>query len=301
MSLSRIPMGVFLLVCTALIGCGGGQKKSGPSLDSQYRTALAEPDLAARVSRLLALADKQGKAGDLLGMEQSLNAAAGAAKGMDDAKGKGLALNRVAEALGKSGRASQAKSLLREVSKAADQIAEDEIRVSVLSRMSYVYGKHLGSQDVATGYLRNCEEIAAGIQRPEGKIDALLEVALTYHELTLADRAEALLNQSLQSARALEDPRKRADSVANAAATLGQMAKSDEANAAFQEAEKLAGEIPDPISRAYAFVHLSDKLKACGRRAGAQKALKQAEAAADQVTDSSLRIPLLETIDRSRR
>lgn len=301
MSQSRIPTAVLLLAVTVLAGCGDGKKKSGTSLDSQYRTALAEPDLAARVSRLLTVADKQSKAGDLLGMEQSLNAAAGAAKGMDDAKGRGLALNRVAEALGKAGRASEAKSLLREVSKAADQIAEDEIKVSVLSRMAYIYGKHLSSQDVATGYLKNCEEIAGGIQRPEGKIDALLEVALTYHELTFADQAKGLLDQSLQAARTLEDPRKRADSVANAAATLSRMAKTDQANAAFQDAEKAAGEIPDPISRAYAFLHLSDELKACGRRTDSQKALQQAEAAADKVTDSSMRLPLLETIDRSRR
>lgn len=292
---------VLVLIGAALAGCGGGTKKPGVSLESQYRKALAEPDLAARTNQLLAVADKQSKAGDVLGMEQSLNAAADAARSIDDAKGKALGLNRVAEALAKAGRASDAKSLLREVSKAADQITEQEIKVSVLSNMAYIYGKHLGNQDMATSYLKNGEEIAADIQRPEGKIDALLEVALTCHELTLADKAKSLSDQSLQAARALEDPRKRADSVANAAATLSKMAKRDEANTMFQEAEKLAGEIPDPISRAYALVHLSDKLKSCGRRAEAQTALRQAEASADKVTDSSMRIPLLETIDRSRR
>jgi hypothetical protein len=79
------------------------------------------------------------------------------------------------------------------------------------------------------------------------------------------------------------------------------MVQKEEANAVFQEAEKLVGGIPDPISRAYAFVHLSDEYKACGRRAEAQAALRQAEAAADKVTDSSMRIPLLETIHRSRK
>ncbi len=291
---------VLALIGTTVAGCGG-TKKSGASLDAQYRKAMAEPDPAARVNQLLTVADKQGKAGDILGMEQSLSAAADVAKGMDDAKGKSLALNRVAEALGKAGRASETKGLLREVSKAADQITEDEIKVSVLSRMALVYGKYLNGQDVATGYLKNCEETAAGIQRPEGRIDALLEVALTYHQLAMADKAKGLLDQTLQAARSLEDSRKRADAVANAAATLSRMGKTDEANTAFQETEKLAGEIPDPMSRAYALVHLSGQLRACGRRADAQKALQQAEAAADKVTDSSMRMPLLETIERSRR
>ena len=117
----------------------------------------------------------------------------------------------------------------------------------------------------------------------------------------MADKAQGLSDQSLQAARALQDPRKRADAVANAAATLSKMGKTEDAGAAIQEAEKLAGAIADPMSRAYAFVHLSDALRAAGRRAEAQNALRQAEAAADKVTDSSMRIPLQETINRSRK
>ena len=302
MSHPRVAVVVGLLICTAVAGCGGSKKRSsGASLASQYRKALAEPDLTARVSQLLVVAEKQDKAGDLLGMQQSLNDAADAAKGIDDAKGKALALNRVAEAMGRAGQPTEARNLLREVSKAADQISEAEIKVTVLARMAYTYGKHLNSQDNADAYLKNCEELAAGIPRPEGQIDALLEIALTCHELAMADKAKGLSDQALKAARALEDARKRADAVANAAATLSKMNKADEAQVLFQEAEKLAGEIPDPMSRAYALLHLSDELKDVGRRTDAQKALQLAEAAADKVTDSSMRIPLLETIDRSRR
>jgi tetratricopeptide (TPR) repeat protein len=300
-SRSRIAVVALLLIGTALLGCGGKKKTSGPSLEDQYRTAMTEPNLAARTSQLLTVADKQRKAGDLLGMEQSLNSAAEAAKRMDDAKDKALALNRVAEAFGRAGRLAESKSLLREVSKAADQINEDEAKVTVLAKMAYTYGKHLNNQDLATSYLKNGEEIADGIPRPEGKIDALLEVALTCHELAMADNAKGLTDKSLAAARGLEDVRKRADAVTNAAATLSKMNRVNDAQATFQEAEKLIGEIPDAMSRAYAWLHLSDQLKASGRRPDAQKALKQAEAAADKVTDSSMRGPLLETIDRSRR
>jgi tetratricopeptide (TPR) repeat protein len=220
---------------------------------------------------------------------------------LDDTKGKALTLNRVAEALGRTGRMAESKNLLREVSNAADQITEPEIKVTVLTQMAYTYGKYLNSQDIGTSYLKNCEAIAAGIPRPEGRIDALLEVAVAYHSLAAGDQATTLFEQSLDAARALEDVRKRADTVANAAAALSKMNLADESQATFQEAEKLAGEIPDAMSRAYALIHLSDKRRASGRRADAQKTLKLAEAAADKVTDSSMRGPLLETIDRSRR
>lgn len=299
---SQLVVVALLLIGTAVAGCGGGKKKTaGPSLEDQYRTALTEPNLAARANQLLTIADKQRKAGDLLGMEQSLNSSADAAKRMDDVKGKALTLNRVAEAFGRAGRPAESKSLLREVSKAADQISEAEIKVTVLTKMAYTYGKHLNNQDIATSYLKNGEEIAAGIPRPEGRIDALLEVALTCHELAMADSAKGLTDKSLASARGLEGVRKRADAVTNVATTLSKMNKADEAQATFQEAEKLIGEIPDAMSRAYAWLHLSDQLKATGRRPEAQTALKQAETAADKVTDSSLRNPLLETIDRSRQ
>jgi len=302
MSRTRMTLTAVLLGCAVALGCGGGKKSgSGPSLDAQYRKVMAEPDLAARASQLLALADKQSKAGDLLGMEQSLNSAADAAKNLDDTKGKALTLNRVAEALGRTGRMAESKNLLREVSNAADQITEPEIKVTVLTQMAYTYGKYLNSQDIGTSYLKNCEAIAAGIPRPEGRIDALLEVAVAYHSLAAGDQATTLFEQSLDAARALEDVRKRADTVANAAAALSKMNLADESQATFQEAEKLAGEIPDAMSRAYALIHLSDKRRASGRRADAQKTLKLAEAAADKVTDSSMRGPLLETIDRSRR
>jgi len=299
---TRMASVALLLGCTVVLGCGDGKKKaSGPSLDAQYRKVMAEADLAARASRLLAVAGKQHKAGDLLGMEQSLNSAADAAKNLDDAKAKALTLNRVAEAFGRAGRTVESKNLLREVSKAADQIGEAEIKITVLTRMAYTYGKHLNSLDIATSYLKNCEGIAAGIPRPEGRIDALLEVAVTYHELALADEAQGLFAQALEAARALDDGRKRADSVANAAAARSKMNQADEAQTTFQEAEKLAGEIPDAMSRAYALIHLSDRLKASSRRADAQRILKLAEAAADKVADASMRTPLLETIDRSRR
>ena len=150
---SRIAIVALMLIGAAVPGCGGTKRKpSGPSLDDQYRKAMAEPDLAVRASQLLAIAERQRKAADVLAMEQSLNSAADAAKRMDDAKGKALALNRVAEALGRAERAAESRSLLREVSKAADQISEPETKVTVLTRMAYTYGKHLNSPDIAASY-----------------------------------------------------------------------------------------------------------------------------------------------------
>ncbi len=301
MTQARISF-IALLVGSLTWGCSDGKKKSaGPSLDALYRKAMAEPDLAARAVQLLSVADKQTQAGDVLGRDQSLAAAADAAKNVDNAQERALVLNRVAECCGRAGQTTEARGLLREVSQTADQIDDLEIRVTALARMACTYGKYLNSQEIAAGYLKNNAELASGITDPAGRINAWLEIAVAWHGFDQPAQARAQFEQAVEAARAIEDPRARADAVASTAMTANKLGDRDQAAAIFDEAEKRAGEIPDPLSRAYALLELSAKLKASGRTAQSQRAIKLAEAAADKVSDSSLRQPLLETIDRARR
>jgi len=183
----------------------------------------------------------------VLAMEQSLNSAADAAKRMDDAKGKALALNRVAEALGRAERAAESRSLLREVSRRPTRISEPRPKSRVLTRMAYTYGKHLNSRTSPPVTWKNSEEIADGISRPEGKIDALLEIAFTCHECD-GGPGEGLSDKSLAAARGLEDSRKRADAVASSAATLSKMNKADETRPRSRKLKSWSVRFRDPMS-----------------------------------------------------
>jgi len=290
-----------LVLCLFLTGCGGGGKSGGGSLSDQYRKAMQITNPTARVTQLLAVAKKQEKAGDVLGADQSLASAAAAAESIEDANGRAIALNRVASDMARMGRPSEAKNLLKGVRKACEKIDDPEAKVPVLTRMSYMYGKYLDGQDAASIYLKNCEEIAGTISRPEGKIEAMLEVALTYYGLGDQEKTQSLIDQSLEDALALEDARKRADSIANAAAMLSKMKKTDEAKTVFQEAQTKAGEIEDPLSQAHALVHLGEKLTESGLKGAAHKILVQAEEVADKVTDQSMRGPLMDKIFAARK
>lgn len=290
-----------LLFCLLLSGCGGGGKSSGGSLTDQYQKAMQTADPTARVTNLLRVAQKQDAAGDFMGTEQTLASAAAAGKGIDDAEGRAAALNRVASAMARMDQPAEAKNLLKEVRKASDEIDDPESKVSTLTRMAYTHGKYLDDKDVAAIHLKNCEDIAGSVTRPEGKVESMLAVAYVYFGLSETDKMQSLIDQSLEAARALEDTRKRADSIANAAAYLSKMKKSDDAKAAFEEAHQGAEKIEDPLSQAHALVHLGEKLKESNLKAAAQKILLQAEEAADKVKDQSMRVPLMEKIYAARR
>jgi len=288
-----------LVLCLFLSGCGGSDKAGSTSLSDQYQKAMQITDLNVRTTQLLSVSGKQKKAGDLMGAEQSLASAAVAAKGIEDVEGRAAALNRVAGAMARSD-VTKAKNLLKEVRKASEEIDDPEAKVSVLSRMAYGYGKYLEDKEVATAYLEKCQEIAATVSRPEGKIEAMLAVVYIYYGLEEAEKMQSLLEQTLETARSLEDTRKRADSIATAAAFLVKMKKTDEAKGIFGEAQKEAGKIEDPLSQAYSLIHLSEKLNESNLKGAARTVLGQAEKTADKVTDQSMRGPLIEKIYAAR-
>ncbi len=282
-----------------LTGCGGSG--SGESLHAQYERAMQIADAEARVAQLLRVADKQHAAGDAVGAEKSLVSAADAAKAIRDAGGRATALNRVGMATARMNRPYEAKDIFREVQKVLGEVEDPEVRVALLTRMGYTYAKYLDEAGEAADMLSRAEQSAQQVAYPEGRIEALLEVAYTHFGLGQEEQTRRLLDQSLADARGLEDVRKRADSLASAGATLSKMKKADEAKTIFQEAQQTAAEIPDPLSQAYAYVHLGTKLIESDLKGAAQKILETAEASADKVTDQSMRGPLMEKIYNTRR
>jgi tetratricopeptide (TPR) repeat protein len=214
---------------------------------------------------------------------------------------KATALNRIGMVTARMNRTSDAKNIFREVQKTVGEVSDAEARSALLTRMAYAYGKYLGESREAADLLDRAEQDADQIARPEGRIEALLEVAYTYFGLGEEQQAQQRVDRTLDDARGLEDVRKRADSLASAAAIVIKMKQADTAKSLFQEAQQTAGEIPDPLSRAYAYVHLGTKLIAADLKGAAQKILQLAEASADQVTDQSMRGPLMEKIYATRR
>lgn len=267
----------------------------------QYSNAMKTADPTARVTQLLNVAEKQDSAGDLMGTNQSFGSAAATAKGIEDAQGRAAALNRVASAMARTDRPSEAKKLLKEVRKASEEIDDPEAKVWALSKMAHTYGRYLDGKDIATVYLKNCEEYAESVSRPEGKVESLLAVAYVYYCLAETEKTQSLLDRSLEAARALEDTRKRADSIANAAAYFSKMKKADEAKRVFDEAQQEAEKIQDSLSQAHALVHLGEKQIESNLKGTAQKTLGKAEEAADKVKDRSMRGPLMDKIYAARK
>ena len=296
-----VVLGLFLLIALgpALPGCGGSG--SGESLSAQYQQALQIADSELRVTQLLRVADKQHSAGDAAGVDKSLASATDAARLVRDAGGRATALNRIGMVTARMNRPSDAKNIFREVQKTVGEMSDAEARSALLTRMAYTYEKYLGESREAADLLDRAEQNADQIARPEGRIEALLEVAYTYFGLGHEQQAQQRVDRTLDDARGLEDVRKRADSLASAAAIVIKMKQADTAKTLFQEAQQTAGEIPDPLSRAYAYVHLGTKLIAADLKGAAQKVLQLAETSADQVTDQSMRGPLMEKIYATRR
>jgi tetratricopeptide (TPR) repeat protein len=282
-----------------LPGCGGGG--SGESLTAQYQQAMQVADAELQVTELLRVAEKQHAAGDSVGVDRSLVSASDAAKRVADAGGRATALNRIGMVTARMNRPYEAKTLFRDVQKMLGDVADPEARSALLTRMAFAYERHLGEAREAADLLDRAEQNAGQIGRDEGRIEALLEVAYTYHGLGHQPQAEQRLNRSLEDARNVQDVRKRADSLASAATIVTKMNQEDQAKTLFQEAQQTAAEIPDPLSRAYAYVHLGTKLIEANLRGAAQRVLQLAEDSADKVTDQSMRGPLMDRIYATRR
>jgi tetratricopeptide (TPR) repeat protein len=289
-----------VLILLLLPGCGANDGGSDSSLGQQHEQALQTNDARSRAIRLIQIAYKRNEAGDVQGAQQSISAAAEAARTIANQDEKAEMLTSVAYAAGTIAWTTEANKLVKEVRGAIEQAPNSEIAATSLAKLSVVYGKHLGNATAAETYLKQAEEIAGEVESPEGRAAALLAIAGRYNELERSDEAQRIAGAALDLARSIEDPRRRSETLAEAGVRLNKMADAEAATSIFDEAESAADAISDNVSRAYALLKLADRLHAAGQASRSAAILQKAEDVAFQVQDQGQKDPLLVQLNKQR-
>lgn len=302
--MNRVPILLALMLVPALAsspGCNGGSK-GGKSLSQQFQDAQKVTDANQRARRMAQLAEKQHQSGDVLGAGTSLSGAREAAQSVKDPASKARALIYVAGYFAKLGESSEdIKFLLKEATLATKEIPDADVRVPVLAELASATGTHLKNPDLAISHLKTAEEAAAALERPVPKVTALTKIAVAYEKLGHAEEAGKVIAAAKEFAAGLTKPRERCDCLAELAVALAKMKRTEEAAAALDDAQKAADEITEDDNRAYALLNLAEKSKAAGKKDLANTLLAKATDIAEKVTDTSIRGPLLDEIDATRK
>lgn len=292
---------VLIVVLATLLGCNGSPK-GGKSLGQQQQDAMKLSDPGQRARKLCPIADKQHKAGDVLGARSTLASARDAALAVKDPASRASALTFVAGYYAKLDQSTDdVKSILREAAKAADEITDPDVKIRALSELAAATGAHLKNATLAASYLKTAEEAAGGIESVVTKVTALARIAVAYHKVDRADDFNRVIAAAQELARTAAEPRQQCDALAEIGAALARAKQADESKAVFDEAEQVVATIPEPEGQAYALLNLAEKLSAAGRKDAAHQLLAQASTQADKVSDGSVRGPLVEEIETARK
>jgi tetratricopeptide (TPR) repeat protein len=286
-----------------LVGCNASSP-GGKSLSQQQAEALKLSDAGQRARRLAQVAEKQHKAGDLLAVRSALSIAGESARSVKDPASRAAALTYVAGYYVKLGQnEDDAKALLREAAKAAEDVSDPDVKIRVLSELAAATGAQLKNATLAASYLKTAEAAAGGLalEAVVTKVTALSRIAVAYQKLERAADAERVIAAAQETARGVSDPRQKCDALAEIGAALSRMKQTAGAQAAFDEAELAVAEIAEADGQAYALLNLARGLATAGRKESARAILKQAMDAADKVTDGSVRGPLNDEIEAARK
>ena len=290
-----------LLGLLMLVGCNASSP-GGKSLSQQQAEALKLSDAGQRARRLAQVAEKQHKAGDLLAVRSALSISSESARSVKDPASRAAALTYVAGYYVKLGQnEDDAKALLREAAKAAEDVSDPDVKIRVLSELAAATGAQLKNAALAASYLKTAEAAAGGLEAVVTKVTALSRIAVAYQKLERATDAERVIAAAQETARGESDPRQKSDALAEIGAALSRMKQTEGAQAAFDEAELAVAEIADADGQAYALLNLARGLATAGRKESARAILKQAMDAAGKVTDGSVRGPLNDEIDAARK
>jgi tetratricopeptide (TPR) repeat protein len=287
------------LACLTLLtlGCGGGGKGE-KSLTQLYQEALKVPDAVQRARRLVGVAEKQQKAGDLLGASASLSSAREAANSISDPSSKASSLTIVAGGYARvEQNPGEAKQLLKDAAKAIGAIQDADAKVPALADLAISTHQYLKDSDLAAAYLKSAEDAAASISQLRTRLMAQCRIVTAYGKVDRGADAQRLSNELLELARAQADAREKSDFLADVAGAQLQINQGQAADATLAEALKASDEIATPDSHAYALLNIARKLAAAKRKGESKQLLSKAQDQALQVKDTSVRTPLMEEID----
>jgi tetratricopeptide (TPR) repeat protein len=247
---------------------------------------------------MVAVADKQKAAGDMIGVSTSLSAAKEAAGSVTDPVSKANNLNLVAAAYARLEPGSEEiKKLLKDSAKAIAEIKDADAKIPALADLASYTGQYLKNADAAAAHLKTAEEAAAEVSLPGPRVANLMRVALAYEKLERPADAERVVTQALEFARSLAEPREQSDCLAEVGGALYSLKKAEEGKSALDEAQAAAAKIATDDSRAYALLHIAQKASDAGHKGEARKLLDEAKDVATKVTDGSVRTQLNEDID----
>lgn len=304
MTVNRILLAISVLSLTSLPGCGGGSSggsSGAPSLTQQIDNAAKRSDPSQKSRELVPLALRQHKGGDLNGAEKTMRMAAEAARSIPEPTSKAARLNNVAAGFGQLSLTDEVKGLLREVREAIDAIHDKPERIGPLAELGANQGLYANSRSSAESALQEAEEIARSVELPLERVRALNKVAYGWSRLQDVDNGERLIGDAKELASELEDARAKSEGLADIARTLQRMQKPDDAEKLYAEAESAASQIERPDSQAFALIYIADKRLLASQRGEAQKLVEKADELTRNIKDGSIRGPLQEKVDETRR
>lgn len=299
------PKWIVILSTAALVSipaCDGGRRaaSNAGSLEEQFQNALQLTNAESRATRLIQVALRQNRARDVGGAERSLEAAGRACTQIDNALGRAMSLNRLAEAYGRMGMRSASRSALAKVRDALGQVDSAERSVAILARMGMTYGQYLDDEEAAKSALAQAESRIETIEGPPAKIRGLTVVAYANSRLRRDDESARLIDEATRRAREIPDPRQRSDAVREVAAALSQMSQTQQALALFDESIEAARSIDDNVSQAHALADIAIQLAKAKQKDKARKLLAEAEGVGDRIGDRGLHREVMEKIARGR-
>ncbi len=299
-------IGVGLLACGLLVGCGGGNGGSSEQpLVEQYEEALAEPNAESRVNLLVIVSKKQVDAGDKEGAELSLQKAAEACSEASSPAASASTYRTVATAQAKMGATSDAEKSLREVAKVLKEIKLPSERIGETRQMAYIYGKYLKKLDRSNSYLTMASEEASGLPSESdveiaSKAELLGDLARTYFALEQPEKGNAQIKAALEL---VDDIKSSGHAVKTWAILAGFLHKYDQQEQAaelFDKATATAKKIEDHESKAYALVAVASDLGKAGQAERARELLDEAKTASAEITDEAVKSEIHRKINDGR-
>ncbi|MDE0734482.1 MAG: hypothetical protein OSB47_01585 [Pirellulaceae bacterium] len=296
MFLSRVPAGGYLtvsMVCLLLVSCGKSDDKQDSSIQGQLKQAMKIQSLRKRSKTLVEIADRQFEQDDVLGGKATIGLAVDTALEIKGAYERGAVLNSTAYAYGKHQLVDKASDVLKQVSRAVEEVAEADLSAALIGKMAEIEIRFLDHVNTGNDLFKEAATAAENAEKPEEKVIAKLNLAFHLDRLKRVEPRDDLVDQAFEVLEQIPDDRQRTDVTGDMASRLVQMQCLEQSKRAFELAETYAATIAEPLSQGYALCEISDRLRRAEQSAGAERVLAKARQVAEKVTDQGLRKELI--------